>query len=96
MGFVYENGKRVFETTTKLAGIDGILFDGEQITAFVIPRMPIAGGKYLIQVRVGDEHALRVIDELKSPPFVIESQNPEMGMMWMEHYWKVPGEEIDS
>ena len=94
VGIGYVDGKRVFESTTKLAGIKEILFAGEQVTELVIPRIPIMGGKYLFQVRVGDEHALRVIDELKSPPFVIESDNPELGMMWMEHFWKTPGEDI--
>ncbi len=94
VGILYENGKRVFETTTKLARKKSILFEGKQVTELVIPRIPIAGGKYLVHVRVGDEHALRVIDELKSPPFAIESENPEMGMVWVEHFWKVPGQNI--
>jgi ABC-type multidrug transport system ATPase subunit len=92
VGIVHENGKRVFETTTKLAREKNILFEGKQVIKLCIPRIPIAGGKYVVHVRVGDEHALRVIDELKSPPFVIESENPEMGTVWIEHFWKLPGE----
>ena len=94
VGIGYVSGKWVFETTTKLAGIKEIVFAGEQVTELVIPRMPIMGGKFLVRARVGDEHALRVIHELNSPPFVIESENPELGMMWMEHFWKAPGEDI--
>jgi ABC-type polysaccharide/polyol phosphate transport system ATPase subunit len=94
VGIFYENGKRVFETTTKLAGTKSILFEGKQVTELVIPQIPITGGKYLVHVRLGDEHALRVIDELKSPPFLIESENPEMGTVWVEHFWKVPGQNI--
>ena len=83
-------GKRIFETTTKLTADSGILFHGEQVTKLFLPQIQIAGGKYFVQVRVGDVHALRVIDEFKSPPFVIESKNPEMGMVWLQHTWAIP------
>ena len=92
VGIFHLGGKRIFETTTKLTAGSSILFHGEQVTELFMPQMQISGGKYFVQVRVGDEHALRVIDEFKSPPFVIESRNPEMGMVWLEHAWTIPRE----
>ena len=90
VGLVQPDGKEIFESNTKISGLEAVEFVGEQITELVIPSMPILNGHYLARVKVGDEHALRAIDELKSAPFLIESDHPELGIMWMKHYWRPP------
>ncbi len=90
VGFGFSDDVQVFETTTKMSGLDPILFSGEQTIELVIPSIPILGGNYLVRVRVGDEHAMREIDRMTHGPFVIESDHPEIGMMWMPHSWNVP------
>ena len=90
VGFGFSDEVQVFETTTKMSGLDPILFSGEQTIELVIPSIPILGGNYLVRVRVGDEHAMREIDRMTHGPFVIESDHPEIGMMWMPHSWNVP------
>lgn len=80
----------VFDTTTKLSGDREIEFTGEQVTELVIPSIPIQG-KYRVKVRVGDEFALRAIDQRSSEPFLIESDRPEIGVLWMAHQWRLPG-----
>ena len=95
VGLGQPDGKEIFETTTKISGLGPVEFVGEQITELVIPSMPILSGHYLARVKVGDEHALRAIDELKSAPFLIESDHPELGIMWMKHYWR-PSEIADG
>lgn len=81
----------LFETTTKISGVKPIEFAGEQVTELVIPSIPIEG-KYRAKVRVGDEYALRKIYEMQSRPFMIESDRPEIGSLWMEHHWRFPGD----
>ena len=90
VGFGFSDDVQVFETTTKMSGMDPIIFSGEQTIELVIPSIPILGGNYRIRVRVGDEHAMREIDRMTHGPFVIESDHPEIGMMWMPHSWKTP------
>jgi lipopolysaccharide transport system ATP-binding protein len=90
VGFGFSDDDQVFETTTKMSGLDPILFSGEQTIELVIPSIPILGGNYLVRIRVGDEHAMREIDRMTHGPFVIESDHPEIGMMWMPHSWNVP------
>lgn len=90
VGFGFTSGKQVFETTTRMSGLAPILFSGTQITELNIPSIPILGGNYVIRARLGDEHALRTIDQMSVGPFVISSDHPEIGMMWMAHSWKTP------
>jgi len=90
VGLGQPDGQQIFETTTKISGLEPVEFAGEQVTELVIPSIPISGGHYLARAKVGDEHALRAIDELKSAPFLIESDHPELGIMWMKHYWRPP------
>ena len=96
VGFGFTNGKEVFETTTKISGLEPILFSGTQITELSIPSIPIWGGNYVIRARVGDEHALRTIDQMSVGPFVISSDHPENGMMWMAHSWKTPASSVTT
>ncbi len=90
VGFGFTDGSQVFETTTKMSGLDPILFFGEQEVELIIPSIPILGGNYVVRARVGDEYALRTIHQMSLDPFVIESEHPEIGMMWMAHSWKIP------
>lgn len=79
----------IFETTTKICGMEPIEFLGDQITELFIPSIPIQGGKYRARAKVGDEFALRSIDEMRSEPFLIKSNRPEIGILWMEHHWRL-------
>lgn len=79
-----------FVTTTKISGMRPIEFAGEQITELVIPSIPVHGANYRAKASVGDEFALRPLDEMSSEPFLIESDRPEIGMLWMEHHWRLP------
>ncbi len=84
------DGQCVFGNTTKLSGLEPLEFNGNQIFEFCIPSIPIIGGYYKVVVIVGDEHALRAIHEMSSKPFMIQSDRPEIGMLWMEHHWRFP------
>jgi hypothetical protein len=84
----------IFETTTKISGAGTIEFFGEQVTELVIPFIPIQGGNYRAKVRIGDEFALKLFYEMSSKPFLIESDRPEIGMLWMEHQWRLPGSAV--
>ncbi len=90
IGFGQPNGQMIFETTTKIAGLKPFEFAGNQVIDLVIPSIPVTGGNYRAHAKVGDEHALRLIHQLSSPPFTIESDRPEIGMLWMKHYWRFP------
>jgi lipopolysaccharide transport system ATP-binding protein len=90
IGFERTDGQRVFATTTKVSGLGPVEFTGEQIIELVIPSIPVVGGKYRAKARIGDEHAIRVIHELASEPFLIESDRPEIGLVWMKHHWRFP------
>jgi len=89
VGIGFSDDVQVFETTTKMSGLDPILFSGEQIIELAIPSIPIQGVNFLVRVRVGDENAMREIHRMTYGPFVIESDHPEISMMWMPHSWKV-------
>ena len=89
VGFGFSDGTEVFVTTTKLSGLDPILFFEKQIIELIIPSIPIMGRNYLVKVRVGDEYALRTIDQRTHTPVTIESEHPEIGMTWIPHSWNV-------
>jgi len=91
IGFEQADGRQIFGTTTKISGLSPVEFAGEQLIELVIPSIPILGGEYRAKAMVGDEHALRLIYELKSAPFVVKSDHPEIGMMWIDHHWRFPG-----
>jgi len=84
------DGEKIFGTTTKASGLEPFEFIGEQILEVVVPSFPILEGKYRARAKVGDKHALRLMHELSSEPFIVESDRPESGMLWMEHFWRFP------
>ena len=88
IGFERPDGQVVFGTTTKISGLKPVEFVGEQVMELVIPSIPLVGGSYRVKAIVGDQHALRPIHELSSVPFQIESDHPEIGMLWIEHHWR--------
>ena len=91
IGIEQLDGQPVFGTTTKISGHKPVEFAGEQVVELVIPSIPILGGSYRARAIVGDEHALRPIHELSSAPFLIGSDRPEIGTLWIEHHWQFPG-----
>ena len=90
IGLGFADGAQIFETTTKMSGLEPILFSGQQTIELVIPSVPVQGRNHWVRVRVGDEYALRTIHQMSHGPIDIESERPEMGMMWLPHSWSVP------
>ena len=88
IGFEKLDGTRIFVSSTKHSGLDPVDFTGEQIIELVIPSVPVGRGSYRARARVGDKHGHILIYDLASEPFLIESDRPAMGLMWMEHYWQ--------
>jgi ABC-type polysaccharide/polyol phosphate transport system ATPase subunit len=88
VGFERPDGQVVFGTTTKISGLKPVEFAGEQVMELVIPSIPLVGGSYRVKAIVGDQHALRPIHKLSSAPFLVESDHPEIGMLWIEHHWR--------
>ena len=88
IGFEKLDGTRIFVSSTKHSGLDPVDFTGEQIIELVIPSVPVGRGSYRARARVGDKHGHILIYDLASKPFLIESDRPAMGLMWMEHYWQ--------
>ncbi len=86
--FERPDGQVVFGTTTKISGLKPVEFAGEQVMELVIPSIPLVGASYRAKVVVGDQHALRLIHELSSAPLLVESDHPEIGMLWIEHHWR--------
>ena len=94
--FERPDGQVVFGTTTKISGLKPVEFAGEQVMELVIPSIPLVGGSYRAKVVVGDQHALRLIHELSSAPLLVESDHPEIGMLWIEHHWRFPEAKVTN
>ncbi len=90
IGFGFSDDTQLFETTTKMSGLDPILFSGEQLIEMTIPSIPILGRNFTVRARVGDEHALRTVHQATRGPLDIESEHPEIGMTWFPHSWNIP------
>jgi hypothetical protein len=89
------DGQLIFSATTKDSNVGPIRFVGDQATWFIIPSMPLIGGRFVAKALVGDQHTLRLIDQVKSAPFLIEGKRPELGMFWMDHRWQLPEMNLD-
>jgi ABC-type polysaccharide/polyol phosphate transport system ATPase subunit len=94
--FERTDGQVVFGTTTKISGLKPVEFAGDQVMELVIPSIPLVGGSYRAKAIVGDQHALRLIHELSDAPFLVESDHPEIGMLWIEHHWRFPEAKVIS
>jgi ABC-type polysaccharide/polyol phosphate transport system ATPase subunit len=84
------NRDPIFVTTTKISGVNSVEFYGEQTIQLVIPSIPIQGGNFQVTAVVGDAFALRPFFEMRSKPFLIESDRPDIGMLWLDHQWRLP------
>jgi ABC-type polysaccharide/polyol phosphate transport system ATPase subunit len=89
------DGQLIFSATTKDANVGPVCFVGDQATWFIIPSMPLVGGRFVAKALVGDQHTLRLIDQVKSASFLIEGKRPELGMFWMDHRWQLPEMNLD-
>lgn len=79
----------IFGSMTEIDGFEPIEFSGTQTAEMIILNIPISAGRYQIKAIVGDKHGLRLIDERLSSSFVIQSEHPELGMMWIDHQWQL-------
>nr|HDN01026.1 ABC transporter ATP-binding protein [Deltaproteobacteria bacterium] len=89
IGIVRPDGQLIFGTTTKESGLDPILFEGEQITEFIIPSLTILHGIYQIKAVVADRFTLKYFSEFVSEYINIFCKRPEMGVFWIEHKWRI-------
>ena len=87
IGLERADGQMIFVTTTKHQGLEPVRFSGQKQIEVTIPSFPILKGAYRAKGIAADEHGLRVIYECYSDPILIESDYPELGMVWIEHQW---------
>ncbi len=85
--------KIIFAVMSKKAGLNPVEFAGEQLTSLLLPSLPLGSGAYKISALVSDEHGLRCVHDVRSEIFHVASEQPELGMCWMEHEWRLPGME---
>jgi len=85
--------KIIFATMTKRSGFEALEFLGDQMTQLLLPSLPLGSGAYKISAVVSDEHGLSCIHDSRSDVFHVASEQPELGLCWMEHEWRLP--EID-
>jgi ABC-type polysaccharide/polyol phosphate transport system ATPase subunit len=90
VGLLRPDGQQVFGAVTKNSGRKPIVFSGNQTTELLLPSVTLLGGSFRAKAVVTDEHAIRVIHELSTPPFLIESEHAELGLVWIEHRWRFP------
>jgi len=96
IGFERPDGDLVFGAMTNRSGLEPIEFSGDQVIELEIPSMHLLRGSYRTKALIADEHTLRAIHEHITPPFTIKSDRPELGMLWMEHHWRIPDERRGS
>jgi len=82
--------KVIFAVITKKAGLDPVEFAGEQLTKLLLPSLPLGSGAYKASALVSDEHGLRCVYDDRSDVFHVASEQPALGMCWMEHEWQLP------
>ncbi len=88
--------KLIFATMTKERGLPPIAFAGEQTTRLVLPSLPLVSGAYKASAAVADPHGLSTIDDGRSDAFYIASERPELGLVWIENQWRLPGSDVGS
>ncbi len=92
VGILRPDGQLVFGTTTKEAGLEPIIFSGEQITELRIPSMPLLYGCYQIKALATDVVGLICYSEKSTEELTFHCERPELGVFWIDHHWKVPGD----
>jgi ABC-type polysaccharide/polyol phosphate transport system ATPase subunit len=82
--------KIIFAVMSKKAGFGHLDFSGDQVTRLLLPSLPLGSGAYKISAVVSDEYGLSCIHDSRSDIFHVASEQPELGMCWMEHEWHLP------
>ena len=85
--------KIIFAVMSKKECPAPVEFIGDQVTELILPSLPLGSGAYKISAMVADEHGLSCVHDGRSEVFHVASDQPEMGMCWMEHEWRLPGGE---
>jgi ABC-type polysaccharide/polyol phosphate transport system ATPase subunit len=83
--------KIIFAVMSKKECLDPVVFTGDQVVELVLPFLPLGSGAYKISAVVSDVHGLASIHDGRSDIFHVASEQPELGMFWMEHEWRLPG-----
>ncbi len=83
--------KIIFAAMSKKEKSEPVNFTGEQISEMVLPSLPLGSGAYKISAVISDVHGLAAIHDGRSDIFHVVSEQPELGMCWMEHEWRLPG-----
>jgi lipopolysaccharide transport system ATP-binding protein len=92
IGIVMVNGedKSIFITSTKHDNLAPIHFNGVQTFHLCLPSLSLAQGKYSFKAMIGDESALHIFSIYQTPAFTVFSDRPELGLVWMQHEWRIP------
>ncbi|VEN73019.1 ABC transporter ATP-binding protein [Candidatus Desulfarcum epimagneticum] len=78
-----------FLHSAKHAGHSPFVFSGSQAVKVVMPSFPIMSGSYKAIGFSADSQATIVFDQAESKKFVVHSERPELGVVWIEHEWKL-------
>lgn len=81
--------KPIFAALTRNTFEKAIKFKEKSSFCLTLPNIFLQRGSVWIKVLISDQHALRVIDEKRHGPYTIISNNPEFGLVWMEHKWSL-------
>jgi ABC-type polysaccharide/polyol phosphate transport system ATPase subunit len=90
IGLVRPDGQLLFGTTTKQAGLDPVVFNGQQTTKLVLPDIPVLHGMYRVKTIAGDETALRSFYEHVTDEVTFSCARPEMGVFRVAYDWRLP------
>ncbi len=89
IGIEKMDGEMIFVATTKNSGLPPVCFRDNQTIDLILNDIKIIKGSYRMHAVVSDEHAMSIVDEFKSAPFGVYSDNPELGLFWIDHQWDV-------
>lgn len=87
IGLEKMDGEMIFVATTKNSGLPPVCFQGSQTIDLVLNDIKIIKGSYRMHAVISDVHAMSIVDEFKSAPFCVYSDNPELGLFWVDHQW---------
>lgn len=91
LGVIIEkpDGQIIFVASTKHSNLPPQTFIGTQQWQLKIPQLLLISGKYKFRVVVADDSVLRFIDEYHTQSYIVMSEYPEFGLVWMEHQWLI-------